>query len=70
MEEKLGRGSFGSGYKADFKEGPVAIEQFIRNKWNEAGGKFLKQAKIFGSLNHPDILNLKKCMLPATRHYV
>ena len=62
-EEELGRGSFCSTYKARFSA--VAIKEFIRNKWDETGKKFLKESKILKSLNHPNVVNFKNvCYQP------
>ena len=45
--------------KARFKEETVAIKEFNRNKWDETGKTFLKEAKILKSLNHPNVVNFK-----------
>ena len=37
--EELGRGYFGSTYKARFKGDTVAIKEFIRSKWDKTGEK-------------------------------
>ena len=58
-EEKLGRGSFHFTYKARFKGETVAIKEFTRNKWDETGKTYLKEAKILKSLNHPNVKNFK-----------
>ena len=39
-EEELSRSSFGPTYKACFKGDIVAIEEFIRNKWDETEENF------------------------------
>ena len=43
--EELGRGYFGSTYKARFKGDIVAIKEFIRRKWDEPGEKIWKRQK-------------------------
>ena len=61
--EEVGRGYFGSTYKA--RQGDaVAIKKFIRSKWDETG-KNLKEAKIFETLNQPNLVNFKNvCYQP------
>ena len=55
-EEELGRGSFGSTFKATYKLGVVAIKELHINKWDETGKKFLKEAKILQGLKNKNII--------------
>ena len=63
--EELGRGYFGSTYKARFEGDNVAIKEFNRSKWDETGGGWgggggnLKEAKILERLNQPNSANFK-----------
>ena len=57
--EELGRGYFGSTYKARFKGDNVAIKEFNRSKWDGTGGGDLNDAKILERLNQPNLANFK-----------
>jgi len=58
-EEELGRGNFGTVFKAVFRKETVVVKELVSRRDSYDGKKFLKEAKMCNSLRHENIIGFK-----------